>query len=126
MKSVHLNTGGAAAGAAKTATGAGKGFNFDPISKGIETFGKIGVQIIDASKRRQMDYSFNQQKLQAELGLAEKSQAQQYELAKLNAIAQAAGGSKSPEKTNNTALYVGLGVAGIAVLGTIIYFVTKK
>ena len=126
MKSVYLNTGGAAAGAAKTATGAGKGFNFDPISKGIETFGKIGVQIIDASKRRQMDYSFNQQKLQAELGLAEKSQAQQYELSKLNAIAQAAGGSKSPEKTNNTALYVGLGVAGIAVLGTIIYFVTKK
>ena len=124
MKSVYLNTGGAA-GAAKTATGAGKGFNFDPISKGIETFGKIGVEIIDASKRRQMDYSFNQQKLQAELGLAEKSQAQQYELARLNVLAQAASGGKTPEKSN-TALYIGLGVAGIAVLGTIVYFVTKK
>jgi hypothetical protein len=113
MKSVHLNTGG-------------KGANIDPITQSAEVLGKIVVNVVDASKRRQMDYSFNQQKLQAELGLAEKSQAQQYELAKLNAIAQAAGGSKSPEKTNNTALYVGLGVAGIAVLGTIIYFVTKK
>jgi len=128
MKSVYLNTGGGAvAGATKTAAGAGKGFNFDPISKGIETFGKIGVDIIDASKRRQMDFSLSQQRLNAELGLAEKSAQQQAELAKLNLIAQTIGVKPKEEKNiGKTIAVVVISVTGLAALGGFLYLINKR
>jgi hypothetical protein len=40
---------------------------------------------------------------------------------------QQAGQQSTPEaKKDNTALYIGLGVGGVAVLGVIIFAVTRK
>lgn len=96
-----------------------------PIADIIEGVGKVGVNILDASKRRQMDFSFNQQQLQAQLGLAEKAAQSQAEIARMTALAQAAGGKASPEK-DNTPLIIGLGVIVAMVFGTVIYIAVKK
>lgn len=34
--------------------------------------------------------------------------------------------TKEPDKKDNTALYVGLGIGGVAILGLLVYLVTKK
>lgn len=47
---------------------------------------------------------------------------QQTELAKLEALKQGAG---TPTKSN-TALYVGLGVGGVVILGLVVYLAVKK
>jgi len=58
-----------------------------------------------------------------------KALAEQYErIALLNqqtAGLQNQGGTKEPPKSN-TALYIGLGVGGVVVLGVIIFAVTRK
>jgi hypothetical protein len=59
----------------------------------------------------------------------EKARNEQYErIALLNqqtAGLQNQGGTKEPPKSN-TALYIGLGVGGVVVLGVIIFAVTRK
>lgn len=95
------------------------------ISAILETAGKLGVEAIDAKKRRQMDFATGQQQLQAQLGLAEKTAQQQYELARLNVLAQAASG-KGGKDTKNTGLMIGLGLLGLTVVGGVIYFAVKK
>lgn len=91
----------------------------------VETAGKIGVQAIDASKRRATDFALNQQQIQAQLGLAEKTAQQQYDIARLNVLAQAATG-KGGKETKNTGLMIGLGVLGLAIIGGVVYFAVKK
>ena len=72
-----------------------------------------------------MEFATNQQQLQAQLGLAEKTAQQQYELARLNVLAQAATG-KGGKDTKNTGLMIGLGLLGLTVVGGVIYFAVKK
>lgn len=96
-----------------------------PIAEIIEGVGKVGVNIVDTSKRRQMDFATSQQQLQAQLGLAEKTAQQQFDLARLNVLAQAATG-KGGKETKNTGLMIGLGVLGLAVIVGVVYFAVKK
>jgi hypothetical protein len=104
-----------------------KGVNIDPIVAAAEALGKIGIGIADASKRRQMDFSLNQQRLNAELGLAEKSAQQQAELAKLNLIAQTIGGKPKEEKNiGKTIAVVVISVTGLAALGGFLYLINKR
>jgi hypothetical protein len=98
----------------------------DVIGQTLTSLGKIGVDIVDASKRRQMDFNFNQQRLQSELGLAEKAQQQNFEIARLTAIANAAKGNETDKKKDNTMLYVGVGVVGLVLIGGILYAVKNK
>lgn len=94
----YLNKDGA--GAASTAAqGASKGGKMSggDLAALIEAFGKVGVSIHDANKRRQMDYRVGQQRLQAELGLADKTREADLDLARMNIIAQTiqkSGGSQ--------------------------------
>jgi hypothetical protein len=97
-----------------------------PIAGIIEGIGKTAVGIYDANKRRQMDFAFNQQNLQAQLGLAEKAAAQQNELARLTLLAQAATGKSSDSKKDTKPLLVGFGIFVAMVFGTLIYFKTTK
>jgi hypothetical protein len=116
----YLNTNGAPP---KTGMSAGD------IGAIVETFGKITVEAIDASKRRKIDFNLNQQKLQAELGLAEKAQQQQYDIARLNLIAAQAGGKKqddNKDKGNQTLMYIGIGVGALVLFGTIFYVIKNK
>ena len=125
MKSQYLNNAGAAAGA--VAGGAKGGLSPDVIGSAIAAFGQIGVNVADAAKRRQMDYAMGQQRLQAELGLAEKSAKQAADTARLTLLAQAATGKVgTDEKKPNTALIVGVSVGAFALVGTLIYFAVKK
>ena len=90
----------------------------------VETAGKIANDTIDKSKRRAMDFSLNQQQIQAQLGLTEKATSQQYDLARMNILAQAAtnkGGGKS-----NTTMIVGIALLSTIVIGGVIYFVAKR
>ena len=105
----------------------GGGLSPDIIGSAIGALGQIGVSAADAAKRRQMDYAMGQQRLQAELGLAEKSAQQAADTARLTLLAQAASGQgKIEEKKPNTALIVGVSVGAFALVGTLIYFAVKK
>ena len=95
-----------------------------PIADIIEGVGKIGVNIVDTSKRRQMEFATNQQQLQAQLGLAEKTAQQQYELARLNVLAQAATG-KTGDKDKPKPWTIVLFALPLIVVGGAFYFATK-
>ena len=125
MKTEYLNNAGAAAGAG---AGAAKGgLSPDIIGSVIGALGQVGVNAADAKKRRQMDYAMGQQRLQAELGLAEKSAKQAADTARLTLLAQAASGQgKIEEKKPNTALIVGVSVGFFALIGTLVYFAAKN
>ena len=113
MKQEYLNNDG-------TPPPTGGKIGVPDISALIEAGGKIAVGAVDAKKRRQMESAFNQQKLQAELGLQEKSLAQQYKLAQLNILAQSdAKKDDKSKKTTTTIIWV---VTGTLVLGIAGYF----
>lgn len=97
------------------------------ISALIEAGGKIAVGAIDAKKRRQMESAFNQQKLQAELGLQEKSLAQQYKLAQLNILTQATNkmGIKDTKKAT-TIVWVIAGTLVLGLAGFVTYITLKN
>lgn len=118
---------GAAGGAAKGAAGAAKGGGL-PIADIIEGVGKIGVGAADAAKRRQMDFAFNQQRLQQELGIAEMSAKQAGEIARLNFLAQqsAAGAAKPKDDDSLKPLVIGVSVVGVLALGTIVFLAVKR
>lgn len=116
---------GATGAAAKGATGAAKGGV--PIADIIEGVGKIGVNIADASKRRQMDFGFNQQRLQQELGIAEMSAKQAGEIARLNFLAQqAAAGKEKPKDDSLKPLVIGVSIVGALALGTIVFIAVRR
>ena len=117
--------GAATQGAAGAATKGAKGGV--PIADIIEGVGKIGVNIADASKRRQMDFAFNQQRLQQELGIAEMSAKQAGEIARLNILAQqAAAGKEKPKDDSFKPLVIGVSIVGALALGTIVFIAVKR
>lgn len=117
---------GAAGEAAKGAAGAAKGGGL-PIADIIEGVGKIGVGAADAAKRRQMDFGFNQQRLQQELGIAEMSAKQASEIARMNFLAQqAAAGKEKPKDDSLKPLVIGVSVVGAIALATIIFLAVKR
>lgn len=121
MKNEYVNNAGAAAGAAKG------GLSPDIIGSVIGALGQVGVSAADAKKRRQMEYAMGQQRLQAELGLAEKSAKQAADTARLTLLAQAASGKTTKEeKKPSIALQVGIPLAFFAIIGTVVYFATKN
>lgn len=95
-----------------------------PIAEIIEGVGKIGVNIVDTSKRRQMEFATNQQQLQAQLGLAEKTAQQQYDLARLNVLAQAASG-KTGDKDKPKPWTIVLFAVPLVIVGFGLYFSTR-
>jgi hypothetical protein len=119
-----MNLGEIAGSAAETGASAGStasgGGNVGQI---IEAIGKVVVGGVDASKRRKMDYNMSQQRLNAELGIAKDTAAQQLQLQKLSILANQ-GNQPAPSK-GNTALYVGLGIGALALVGVIVYVVKK-
>jgi len=111
-------------GAESVATGASKA---NPYIEAGKIIGELTVGAVDASKRRAMDYSLSQQRLANELGLAKTAQEQQFNLGKLNILAQAqAGASGSGSKADNSKLYLAIGVGGFVVLGTLMYVIFNK
>lgn len=128
MKSEYLNkTGGGAGAAAGAAAGGAGGINPDIIGSAIAAFGQIGVSVADAAKRRQMEYAMGQQRLQAELGLADRAAKQAADTARLSILAQAATGKPAKDEDKpNTALIVGVSLGAFALVGTLIYFAVKK
>jgi hypothetical protein len=121
MQEKFLNNGGdIVGGVADVGSKASKANVAVDIGKAL---GEIGIKAIDASKRRAMDYNFNQQKIQSELGLAKDAQEQQYQLQKLAILAQ--GSKPSGSAKSNTLLYVGVGV-GVIAIGGLIYFIIKR
>lgn len=48
------------------------------------------------------------------------------EEARVAGVVATAPTTKEPEKKDNTALYVGLGIGGVAILGLLVYLVTKN
>lgn len=115
------NTGG---GADAVASGASKA---DPIVAAGKIIGELAVDAVDKSKRRAMDYSLSQQRLANELGLAKTAQEQQFNLGRLNILAQAQSGtSSSGSKADNSKLYLAIGVGGFVVLGTLMYVILNK
>jgi len=120
MQAKFLNNGGDSVGTiADVGSKASKANVAVDIGKAL---GEIGIKAIDASKRRKNDYYVNQQRMQSDLGLARDAQEQQYQLQKLAILAQ---GSKPSGGSNNTLLYVGVGV-GIIAIGGLIYFIIKR
>lgn len=74
-----------------------------------------------------MESAFNQQKLQAELGLQEKSLAQQYKLAQLNLLAQADAKSGDKNKKNvTTIIWVVAGTLLLGIAGFVTYITLKN
>lgn len=143
---VFLNENGA--GAASTAAeGVSKGGKMSggDIAAIIEGIGKVVVNVHDANKRRQMDYRVGQQRLQAELGLADKTREADLDVARMNIIAQTlqksggsqmslsptaqpnSMGSKDDEKSKNKKTLMTVGVVLLAV-GSIVatYVLIKK
>ena len=107
-------------------TGGGGGINPDIIGTAITSIGNIGINVADAAKRRQMDYAMGQQRLQAELGLAETSAKQAADTARLTLLAQAASGKPAKdEKKPNIATAVGVTLGFFVIVGTVVYFATK-
>jgi len=96
------------------------------ISALIEAGGKIAVGAVDAKKRREMEKAYNQQKLQAELGLQEKSLAQQYKLAQLNLLAQADGKAGDKTKKTTTIVWVVVGTLVLGLAGFVTYISLKN
>jgi len=92
----------------------------------IQAGGQIAVGAVDAKKRRQMDSAYNQQKLQAELGLQEKSLAQQYKLAQLNILAQQSGKTGDKDKKTNTIIWVVAGTLVLGLAGYVTYITLKN
>lgn len=90
--------------------------------------GELTVGAVDKSKRRAMDYNLSQQRLTNELGLAKQTQEQQYNLGKLNILAQAqAGAGQSGTTTKkNPMLLLSIGVGSFVVLGTLMYVILNK
>ena len=119
---MYLNNTGA--GADAVASGASKANPYIEIGKVV---GELTVGAVDASKRRAMDYSLSQQRLSNELGLAKTAQEQQFNLGRLNILAQAQSGtSSSGSKADNSKLYLAIGVGGFVVLGTLMYVILNK
>jgi hypothetical protein len=96
------------------------------VSAIIEGVGKVVVGGIDASKRRKMDFAFNQQKLQAELGFQEKSLAQQFKLAQLNLLAKAGSGISEDPKKATTIVWVVAGTLALGLAGFVTYVILKN
>jgi len=71
-----------------------------------------------------MEFATNQQQLQAQLGLAEKTAQQQYDLARLNVLAQAASGKTGGAKEPKPWVYALL-LIPVLLVGGVAYFVTK-
>ena len=93
----------------------------------IEGVGKVAVGTIDAAKRRKMDYAYNQQKLQADLGLQEKSLAQQFKLQQINLLAQAAAGTGIKDtKKATTIVWVIAGTLALGLAGFVTYVIVKN
>lgn len=135
-----LNGNGQAGGAAK-----GGKMSGGDLAAIIEAAGKVAVDIHDSNKRRQMDYRVGQQRLQSELGLADKAREADLDVARMNIIAQtiqkgsaaqnyslpqltaqqSTDEEKAAEKKKKTTMYVV--VSGLA-LGSIIaaYVFFKK
>ena len=127
---MYYNTGGsgadAIAGAGEVAGGAASKAN--PYIEAGKIIGELTVGAIDKSKRRSMDYNLSQQRLSNELGLAKQSQEQQYNLGKLNILAQAQAGAGqvgTPTK-QNPMLTIAIGLGSFVVLGTLMYVVLNK
>jgi len=122
---MYYNSGGSGADvAAGAGSAASKASAFIDAGKII---GELAINAADASKRRAMDYSLSQQRLANELGLAKTAQEQQFNLGKLNILAQAqAGSSGSSSKADNSKLYLAIGVGGFVVLGTLMYVIFNK
>jgi hypothetical protein len=122
---MYYNQGGSGADvAAGAGSAAGKA---NPYLEAGKIIGELTVNAVDASKRRAMDYSLSQQRLANELGLAKTAQEQQFNLGKLNILAQAqAGASGSGSKADNSKLYLAVGVGGFVVLGTLMYVILNK
>lgn len=120
---------GGAGGAEKVAGKAG-GMSGGDISAIIEGVGKVAVGAIDASKRRKMDFAFNQQQLQAQLGLQEKTLAQQYKLGQLNILAQTTAAATADSSTNpkkaTTIIWVVAGTLVLGLAGFVTYVALKK
>jgi hypothetical protein len=122
---MYYNTGGSGADVAAGAGSAASKAN--PYIEAGKIIGELTVNAVDASKRRAMDYSLSQQRLANELGLAKTAQEQQFNLGKLNILAQAqAGASGSSSKADNSKLYLAIGVGGFVVLGTLMYVIFNK
>jgi hypothetical protein len=123
---MYYNQGGSGADVAAGAGSAASKAN--PIIAAGEVIGKLTVDAIDASKRRAMDYNLSQQRLTNELGLAKNAQEQQYNLGKLNILAQAQAGASQGGRTSkdNSKLYLAIGVGSFVVLGTLMYVVLNK
>lgn len=127
FRNLFKQGGSAAAGtAAQGAAGAAKGGGL-PIADIIEGAGKIVVGAADAAKRRQMDFAFNQQRLQQELGIAEMSAKQAGEIARLNFLAQqSAAGAAKPKDDSLKPLVIGVSVVGVLALGTIVFLAVRR
>ena len=127
---MYYNQGGAGvdavAGAGEVAGGAASKAN--PYIEAGKIIGELTVGAIDKSKRRAMDYNLSQQRLSNELGLAKQSQEQQYNLGKLNILAQAQAGGAQGSKTTkqNPMLNIAIGLGGFVVLGTLMYVILNK
>jgi hypothetical protein len=120
MNEIYLNQDGDAP------KGGGGAPTFD-IAALIEAGGKIAVGAIDASKRRKMDFAFNQQQLQAQLGLQEKTLAQQYKLQQLNILAQARTGLlPKDDKKATTIVWAIAGTLTLALAGFVTYVIVKN
>jgi len=127
MKQEYLNNGGGAVSGAVGGAPKGGGMGAGDIAAIIEGVGNIAVGSIDAAKRRKMDFAYNQQKLQAELGLQEKSLAQQFRLQQLNILAQAAGGSGIKDtKKATTIVWVVAGTLALGLAGFVTYMIVKN
>lgn len=122
MKNEYLNNGGSGT----PPSGGGGKVGGGDIAAIIEGVGKIVVGGVDASKRRKMDYAYNQQKLQAELGLQEKSLAQQYKLAQLKLLTDASSGISSDPKKANTIVWVIAGTLALGLAGFVTYVIVKN
>lgn len=92
------------------------------LTGGIDVFGKVtgyfGSQENRKAAQAQADALIAQGKSQVEVAKI----MQQTKLLELEAL-KSGGGKKS---TNNTTLYIALGVGGVVVLGLVIFAVTRK
>jgi hypothetical protein len=68
LGNIGASVGSSAANAGSTAANVGSAASkANPYIEGGKVIGELLIGTIDASKRRQMDYTFNQKKLQSEL-----------------------------------------------------------
>ena len=124
-----FGSGGISGGTTSTgSTGSGGSFfssssGQNVISQGVSSLLSFGLQAFSSNQARQdlkAQSNIVAQQAQSQLATAQEGTKQAqiaYETAKL----QSAGGGGG-----STALYVGLGIAGVVVLGVVIYAVTKR